>query len=251
MTWQTCTVANGSGDVGDVDVTDIDVNCATNTYPVRGDVDGRFAGSTVEVRLDGGETLVLGNGSYAFATTVASGMNFSVDTALLPVGHSCTLDNASGTIGGAASVVDVHCVASAAHLTLASSRNPCVAGQAVTLATTLVPLPGNPAPTRSIDFFDGAHPIVGCAPALLVAGVATCTTSALAAGSHALRAEYAGDSNHLPSNATLQQRVDAVVATNPKPVPTLSGWMIAMLARALALAGAARARPSRDRPTKH
>ena len=249
--WQTCAVANGSGDVGDADVTDVDVSCTTNTYTVRGDVDGLAAGSTVDVRLDGGETLVLGNGPYAFATTVASGLNYSVDIALSPIGHNCTLDNASGTIGGADAVVNVHCVASATALTLASDRNPSFAGQAVTLTATLASLPGSPAPTGSIDFFDGANPIAGCASVPLGAGVAVCTTSALATGSHALRAEYAGDSNNLPSSGTLQQQVDAVVVASPKPVPTLSGWMIAMLAVVLALAGVARARPSRDRPTRH
>jgi hypothetical protein len=115
------------------------VSCTTNVYAVGGNVDGLAAGSTVGVRLDGGETLALGNGPFAFATTLASGANYAVDIAQQPDGQNCTVGNASGTVGGADVAVAVHCAALPPHLVLAFDSGSGFAryGQVVDYTVTL------------------------------------------------------------------------------------------------------------------
>lgn len=141
----------------------------------------------------------------------------------------------------AAAPVPLHVSAAGAGLSLSSSPNPSTVGQTVTLIAALTPPSGNPMPTGSIGFFDGASPIAGCSSVALSDGTASCTTTALTVGSHALQVEYAGDGNYLPSSDTLQQQVQSIVVNDPKPVPTASGWMLAILAAALALGGVMRA----------
>ena len=118
--WQTCTVANGSGDVGDAVVNNIAVTCVTQTYTVGGSVNG-LSGSGLVLRLNGSETLSPTiDGPFTFATTVASGSPYAVTVEQSPTGQACTLEHASGTMGGA-NVVDVavQCAVLPAHLTLA------------------------------------------------------------------------------------------------------------------------------------
>ena len=98
---QTCTVANGSGTIGSANVTSVAVTCATNTattYSVGGSVSG--LSGTVVLQDNGGDNLsVSANGSFTFATKLASGAAYSVTVASSPSGQACTAANASGTVG--------------------------------------------------------------------------------------------------------------------------------------------------------
>jgi len=163
--WQTCTLDNASGDVGDADVDDIAVTCTTNTYTVGGGVDG-LAGGSVGVRLNGGETLTLSaNAPFAFATALASGTDYSIDIAQQPDGQSCTVGHASGTVGGA-NVTDVvvHCAALPPHLALAIDGGSAFAryGRIVDYTITLSndghsPATGVPVDVTLSSAFDGQY----------------------------------------------------------------------------------------------
>jgi len=78
-------------------------------------------------------------------------------------------------------------------LTIGSSSYTTLSGQAVTFT---VKLSGGKSPTGTVAFTDNGAAIAGCSPTALSSAVATCTTSSLAAGSHAIRGNYSGDANN-------------------------------------------------------
>jgi hypothetical protein len=90
--------------------------------------------------------------------------------------------------------------------TLTSNVNPSQSGQSVTFTATVAA--GSGMPTGTVTFKGGTSTL-GTA-ALNASGVATFTTSSLAAGSHSISAAYGGDANFAPSTSTaLTQTVNA------------------------------------------
>jgi hypothetical protein len=73
--------------------------------------------------------------------------------------------------------------------TVASSQNPSVFGQAITLTATVAAQAGSP--TGSIQFMDGSSPLG--TPVALSGGSAALATSSLSAGAHNITAVYSGD----------------------------------------------------------
>jgi hypothetical protein len=100
---QTCQVSGGSGTVGAADVTSVTVNCAVNTYTAGGTVTG-LTGTGLVLENNGSDDLsVTGNGSFAFATPIASGGSFSVVVKAQPTapGQVCSISQGSGTVASA------------------------------------------------------------------------------------------------------------------------------------------------------
>ena len=94
--------------------------------------------------------------------------------------------------------------------TLVSAANPSTAGTIVTFTASVT----GSAPTGTVAFTDSGAPIGGCgAVALTGTGntrTATCATSAMTVGTHAVSARYAGDAgNAASSSAVLSQSVVA------------------------------------------
>jgi hypothetical protein len=97
-------------------------------------------------------------------------------------------------------------------VTVASTANPSVYAQPVTLTATVTP-PGLGTPTGTITFMDGTATL---AVVSLVNGQASFCTASLARGNHAISAVYSGDSNFTSSSAGLtQQVVTAVLEPDP------------------------------------
>src|SRR2546427_686274 len=95
--------------------------------------------------------------------------------------------------------------------TLTSTPNPSLAGQAVTLSTTVTAVaPAVGIPTGTVTFRDGATPI---GTVTLVNGSASLVASTLAVGSHSLTAAYSGGGTFLASTS-------AVVAHTVNPGST-------------------------------
>ena len=71
---------------------------------------------TVVLQDNGGDDLsVTANGSFTFATALASGAAYSVTVKTNPSGQTCTVSNGSGTVGSAnVTNVAVTCTANAA-----------------------------------------------------------------------------------------------------------------------------------------
>ncbi|MDB4957912.1 MAG: hypothetical protein JWO36_5481 [Myxococcales bacterium] len=106
---QTCTVANGSGMVGGSNVTNVAVTCTTNSYTVTATVSG-MTGTGMVLRNNGGDDRTINaNGSYPFATALASGSTYSVTIATQPSGATCAIGNPTGTVGASNVNVVVTC----------------------------------------------------------------------------------------------------------------------------------------------
>jgi Bacterial Ig-like domain (group 3)/FG-GAP-like repeat/FG-GAP repeat len=94
-----------------------------------------------------------------------------------------------------------------------SSQNPSQVNQPVTF-TAVITFNGSGMPTGTVTFTSDADPIPECPnPVNLVDGQATCKTSTLPAGLHAIVAMYSGDANFAPSNGSLNQQVFPAAAT--------------------------------------
>jgi hypothetical protein len=101
--WQTCTVTDGTGAIVDADIASVAVACTTNSYKIRGTVTG-LAGTGLVLRNNGGDDLpVLADGTFAFATALASGTGYAVTVAAQPTSpwQTCAVDSGSGGVAGA------------------------------------------------------------------------------------------------------------------------------------------------------
>jgi galactose oxidase-like protein len=97
---QTCVVASGSGTATKANVTNVQVACATvsTTYTIGGTVSG-LSGSGLVLQDNGGDNLpVSANGSFTFATPIASGANYNVTVLTQPSNpvQTCGVTNGSG-----------------------------------------------------------------------------------------------------------------------------------------------------------
>src|SRR5262249_39046452 len=99
-------------------------------------------------------------------------------------------------------------------VTLGSSVNPAVTGQAVTFTATVAAVaPGAGTPTGSVTFMDG-NVVLGTFT-VGADGTAMVTTSFATAGGHAITASYSGDANFAASSQALTEEVNA-----PAPAAT-------------------------------
>jgi trimeric autotransporter adhesin len=99
---QFCSIANAAG-TATSNVTSVAVTCSTGSFSVGGTVSG-LAGSGLVLRNNGGDDLpIASNGSFTFPSELASGSAFAVTVAAQPSrpSQTCTVADASGTIGGA------------------------------------------------------------------------------------------------------------------------------------------------------
>ncbi len=125
-----------------------------------------------------------------------------------------------------------------------STVNPTVFGQSVTFtATVTANAPGSGIPTGKVAFDNGAAAIAGCGGVTLVAGVATCTTTALTVGVHSITGVYNGSSSYLTSTSTVvtetvNQGSTTVVAGSSLD-PSVSGQAVTYTATVTVVAPAA------------
>ena len=108
---QTCSVTSGSGTLAGANVTSVSVNCTTNTSNVGGSITG-LTGSGLQLGLNGGVAQPVSGTSFTLTPQVASGQMYTVAVVTNPTSPSqtCTVMNASGTIGAAdISNVQVNC----------------------------------------------------------------------------------------------------------------------------------------------
>ena len=110
---QDCEVTvDGSGSVGNSDVTDMVVQCTNLSYALGGEVDGLVANANVTLQ-NGPDTISVGNGDYTFPTTISFNDSYSVSIAS-PTGQICQF--AANVIGQgsmtAAAITSVNIVCS-------------------------------------------------------------------------------------------------------------------------------------------
>jgi Bacterial Ig domain/PA domain len=172
---------------------------------------------SLEVRNAGGVGVVIAN-------TPASPAPLAEDHIIPTVHVNDTVGAAikayvAGTPNAVASLQAGQRVFAPSTTTLTSSANPSLAGQLVTFTATVSA--GSLQPTGTVAFTDGGTAISGCeSVALSATAQAICSTSALGAGAHQIKAEYSGDDGLAGSSATLSQQVNAPPANRaPKTKP--------------------------------
>src|SRR5262249_41980859 len=106
-------------------------------------------------------------------------------------------------------------IPSATTTTLASSANPSVFGQTVTLTAHVAPMSGSGTPTGTVTFLDADTSI---ASGTLSGGTATFSTSSLAVGMHTITASYDGDANFSASTSSAITQTVNSTSTNQPPV---------------------------------
>ena len=101
---QRCTVANGSGYVGNSPVTNIQVVC-------RNTIGGTMSGvvGTVVLQNNGGDNLTASGSSFTFATALATGSAYNVTVLSSSTAQQCAVTNGSGTANGNVTNVQVVC----------------------------------------------------------------------------------------------------------------------------------------------
>lgn len=154
---QGCTIAGGSGSVRGADVTSIAVTCTTATFPVSGTVGGLAAGSSLVLRNNGANDLLIErNGAFSFANPVPDLDPFHVTVASQPAvpPQQCAVAGGQGVIDGAA-VTDVEvtcrleCSPTAACPSTAWCDAPCGGSGLCELRPTSCP--DTPAPVCGCD----------------------------------------------------------------------------------------------------
>jgi hypothetical protein len=148
---------------------------------------------------DGGSTVAtVGiNGSQATLTT-----NYTVTgTHPITATYSGDQNNAGGTSGALVEQVITGLVSRTA---LTTSGSPIFVGQTVTFTATVTSRSGTIPDGGLVTFYDGKTVIGSVA---LASEKAAYMTSALSAGSHAIKAVYPGDANFQPSTGSVKQIV--------------------------------------------
>ncbi|MFC3194584.1 hypothetical protein ACFODZ_10085 [Marinicella sediminis] len=111
---QSCEVTQESGQLAGAPVSDVLINCVTESYTVGGQVTGLEAGNSLTLSLNDGEQYLVvdGNGVFHFSNPLEdlSGYTTSVHTTPDTPSQSCLINNASGIIsGGPANDIQVNC----------------------------------------------------------------------------------------------------------------------------------------------
>lgn len=190
-------------------------------------------------------TVAFLDGGAAICSNVplSAGMASCTTGALSTGAHTITASYpGSSTYAATTSNAVAQTVKATANVTIASSRNPSDAGQAVTFTASVNGAAGMA--TGTVAFLDGGTTIAGCGSVAVGAGAATCTTSALAEGTHSISARYSGDGiyNGATSSA-LGQNVNGVkvaptVALSSSANPSTAGSLVTFVASITGSSGA-------------
>ncbi len=105
---QSCTVTDGSGNIGSADITHVSIHCITPSiitprFTVGGTVSG-LAGTGLVLQNNGTDDLAVhADGTFAFSTPILSGAAYAVTVSAQPgnPGQSCTVSDGAGIIGSA------------------------------------------------------------------------------------------------------------------------------------------------------
>ncbi|MBM9501842.1 hypothetical protein JWG44_16425 [Leptospira sp. 201903071] len=98
---QTCSISNGSGSISSSNVTNVAINCSTNSYTVGGSVTG-LTGSGLKLTNNGGDEITVSGSTFVFPTSLADGSTYAVAVSSQPTSplQLCSVSSGSGTIGG-------------------------------------------------------------------------------------------------------------------------------------------------------
>lgn len=108
---ETCAVANGSGTIGSADVTNVEVTCAANPYPVSGTIAGLTTDGLVLLDNGADATPVSANATkFALSAPVFYGAPYVVTVQDQPAGLTCSIAHGAGTMGVGGAAVAITCI---------------------------------------------------------------------------------------------------------------------------------------------
>ncbi|WP_165252701.1 beta strand repeat-containing protein [Paludisphaera soli] len=183
-------------------------------------------------------TFTLGSTSQTVALV---GGAASWTTSALSVGSNgvTATYNADANYAGSTGSTTVTQIPGPTTTTVVGSPNPSTYGQSVTFTAVVTPIaPGGGVPIGTVTFIAGSSSMI----AVLVGGVATWTTSALAVGTHAVTAVFTGGATHLASVGATAQTVnqaDTTVAVVGAPSPSIFGQSVTFTATVAPVASGA------------
>ncbi len=173
------------------------------------DVTSQSGTPTGQVEFLDGATII-GTGTLSLGVANFTTNSFSVGSHSLTAAYEGDSNFATSTSSSLTQVVNP-----ATTTTISSSVNTSSSGQAITFTAQVSPVaPGSGTPNGTITFLDGGS-VLGTAS--LNSGMATFTTSSLAAGSHIINADYGGSSSFGPSSNSMNQTVGS-----PSSGPSIS-----------------------------
>lgn len=131
----TCSASNNTGTISGANVTNVQINCDTNTIQVGGNLSGLNGGESLVIQNNGGDDLTLtANGNFNFATLLANGSGYNVTVLTQPATQICNVTNGSGTVSSAnGNVTDVSIVCSSSSFDVSGTVTGLVAGGSVVL----------------------------------------------------------------------------------------------------------------------
>jgi hypothetical protein len=110
------------------------VACGGGDASIGGTLSGLPSGSTITLQDNAGDNLVLSaNGDFSFATSLAAGSTYAVTVLVQPVGATCAVNNASGTVDSYGSEVDSVVVTCTSTATVVGTVSGLASGTSVTL----------------------------------------------------------------------------------------------------------------------
>ena len=152
----------------------------------------------------GTEPVVLGQSTATLVTSTLSAGSHSITAQ-----YSGDIDNLSATSAPLNQVITS--ALATPTITLTSSANPASVSAQVTFTASLTSAAGTP--TGSITFYDGTTQL---GSGSVTSGMASCSTSTLAAGAHTITATYGGDSNFSSvTGSALTQTIEAFTLSAP------------------------------------
>ena len=186
-----------------------------------------FGGGSV-VQITPAGDIVEAPGGTSGGSGVVTFNSAPASVSSITINHVITLGAPAGTIYE--TCANDAAVAGATTTIVTSSLNPSVVGQSVTFTATVT----GTTPTGTVQFRDGVVNLG--APVALAGNVAALTTSSLTAGTHSITAAYSGDADDATSTSpAISQVVNlAVTPSGSADIPTLSEWMLALLAAMVA-----------------
>jgi len=132
-TGETCALTKGTGTVVSTNVTTVAVACKANTYSIGGTVSGLIAGRSVTLLDKGASGLkVAANGTFTFATKLASGTTYDVTVSVPASGETCTVTSGTGTVV-AANITSVAVACVPKTYTIGGTVSGLLTGRSVTL----------------------------------------------------------------------------------------------------------------------
>ena len=189
-------------------------------------ISGNFAVPTGPVTFLDGSTIIGTATLNSAGTAVLNTSNLTAGTHPITAVYAATQNFQAATSSTISQVITPAATAAATAIMIASSANPAPAGQTLTLTANVVTvtpstlIPTGLIPTGIVTFIDG-NTVLGIAT-LNPSGLATFTTSTLAAGTHGISASYAGNAAATPSLSSVFLEV-ITPASLPTPVSFIIG----------------------------